>query len=83
MSQEGKLNAEEKIEIIRKYQRGEISIAQAARDAGVGTTTIHRWIARYKAEGGGRIFTISEEPSLSVGTKVKGSAGVPIWGRAV
>ena len=39
MSQKSKLNAEEKVEIIRKYQQGEISLVQAARDAGVGTTT--------------------------------------------
>ena len=51
MSQKSKLNTEEKVEIIRKYQQGEISLVQAARDAGVGTTTIYRWSARYEAEG--------------------------------
>ena len=51
MSQKSKLNAEEKVEIIRKYQQGEISLVQAARDAGVGTTTIYRWSARYEVEG--------------------------------
>ena len=51
MSQKGKLNTEEKVEIIKKYQQGEISLVQAARDAGVGTTTIYRWSARYEAEG--------------------------------
>lgn len=40
MSQKRKLNAEEKVEIVRKYQQGKISLVQAARDAGVGTTTI-------------------------------------------
>ena len=51
MSQKGKLNTEEKVEIIKKYRQGEISLVQAARDAGVGTTTIYRWSARYEAEG--------------------------------
>ena len=51
MSQKSKLNAEEKVEIIRKYQQGKISLVQAARDAGVGTTTIYRWSARYEVEG--------------------------------
>ena len=51
MLQKGKLNAEEKVEIVRRYQQGEISLVQAARYAGVGTTTIYRWSARYEAEG--------------------------------
>ena len=50
MSQKGKLNTEEKVEIIKKYRQGEISLVQAARDAGVGTTTIYRWSARYETE---------------------------------
>ncbi|WP_417018635.1 helix-turn-helix domain-containing protein, partial [Anaerotignum sp.] len=51
MSQKNKLNVEEKAEIIRKYQQGEISLSQAARYAEVGLTTIYRWSARYEAEG--------------------------------
>ena len=39
MPQKSKLSAEEKVEAVRKYQRGEISLVQAARDAGVGRTT--------------------------------------------
>ena len=31
MSQKSKLNAEEKVEIIRKYQQGEISLVQASK----------------------------------------------------
>ena len=37
MSQKSKLSTEEKVEIIKKYQQREISLVQAARDAGVGT----------------------------------------------
>ena len=51
MSQKSKLCVEEKAEIIRKYQQGEISLSQAARYAEVGLTTIYRWSARYEAEG--------------------------------
>lgn len=51
MPQKGKLNAEEKVGIVRRYQQGEMSLVQAARYAGVGTTTIYRWSARYEAEG--------------------------------
>lgn len=64
MSQKSKLNTEEKVEIIRKYQQGEISLVQAARDAGVGTTTIYRWSARYEAEGAGSIGEISKRYKL-------------------
>ena len=78
MSQKGKLNTEEKVEIIKKYRQGEISLVQAARDAGVGTTTIYRWSARYEAEGAA-IFTISKKSGLSARTKVKGGAGIFIW----
>ena len=49
MPQKEKLNAEEKVKIVRMYQRGEISLLQAAQYAGVGKTTINRWITRYKA----------------------------------
>ena len=78
MPQKSKLNAEEKVEIIRKYQQGEISLAQAAREASVETATIYRWSTRYEAEGGRRLFIISEEPRLSIRTKVKGGTGIPV-----
>ncbi len=51
MSQKGKVKVEEKIKIVRMYESGGISLNQAAQQAGVGRTTIQRWIARYKAEG--------------------------------
>lgn len=35
MPQKEKLNAEEKVKIVRMYQRGEISLLQAAQYAGV------------------------------------------------
>ena len=60
MPQKSKLNAEEKVEIIRKYQQGEISLAQAAREARVETATIYRWSTRYEAEGAGGFLSYQE-----------------------
>ncbi len=51
MPQKGRIKAEEKIRIVRIYESGGVSLNQAAQQAGVGSTTIRRWIARYKAEG--------------------------------
>lgn len=51
MPQKGKISAEEKIEIVQKCQGGEVSIAQASQQAGVGKTAIRIWMAQYKAEG--------------------------------
>ena len=78
MSQKGKLNTEKKVEIIKKYQQGEISLVQAARDAGVGTTTIYRWSARYEAEGAAGFLPYQKNTSLSARTKIKGGAGILI-----
>lgn len=51
MSKNRELKPEEKVEIVRKWQAGEISINAAGRSAGVNPKTIRRWITRYKAEG--------------------------------
>lgn len=71
MPQKSKLNAEEKVEIIRKYQQGEISLVQAARDAGVGTTTIYRWSARYEAEGLDGFLPYEQNRVYAPGLKLK------------
>ena len=51
MSRQGKGNPEKKIEIVKRYLRGEVSQRQAAEIAGVGQATIRRWIRRYEGEG--------------------------------
>lgn len=51
MPRQEKLKAEEKVKIVRMYQKGEISLPEAAQYAGVEKRTIHRWIAQYEAEG--------------------------------
>lgn len=43
--------AEEKVSIVGRILKSEISIRAASREAGVGRETIRRWMARYEAEG--------------------------------
>lgn len=51
MSEKGKISPEEKIEIVRRCLRNEISISAASREVFVNKTTILLWIAQYETEG--------------------------------
>ncbi len=51
MSRNKRLGSEEKVNIVRKWKAGEISIRAASQEAGAALETIRRWIARYEAEG--------------------------------
>ena len=51
MPQKEKADFTAKAALVRRYIAGEISVTAAAREAGVARITIHRWIARYEAEG--------------------------------
>ncbi len=51
MGNKQKISPREKAKLLRRVHRGEISRAQAAREARVGKTTILRWLARYEVEG--------------------------------
>ena len=51
MSQNKKLEAEEKVKIIQAQLRGEYSIKEAFQRAGVSRTTFRGWEAIYEAEG--------------------------------
>lgn len=51
MSQKQKISAEEKVELVRQYIHGEISICGAAEKFGVGRMTVSRWISAYEADG--------------------------------
>ena len=51
MSKARKIKPEEKVNIVRKWQAGEISVSAASEEAGVDWKTIRSWIARYEAEG--------------------------------
>ncbi len=76
----GKLNTEEKVEIIKKYRQGEISLVQAARDAGVGTTTIYRWSARYETEGAAGFLPYRKNRVYPPELKLKAVFGILIRG---
>lgn len=51
MGRRSNFNKEEKINIVKSYLSGELSIGKKARDIGVSTTTIRRWISRYESIG--------------------------------
>ena len=51
MPQEQKLKPEEKVEIVRRYLKGEIGINEASRKMSVNKETIRQWIANYEVEG--------------------------------
>ena len=51
MSKNRKLKAEEKVDIVRRWQAGEMSIHAASQRAGVDRETLCRWITRYETEG--------------------------------
>lgn len=78
MPQKSKLNVEEKVEIIRKYQQGEISLAQAAREASVETATIYRWSTRYEAEGAGGFLSYQKNRVYPSELKLKAVQEYPI-----
>ena len=51
MSRKLKVPAEEKIKLVEKYLRGEISLNEAAGIAGVLHSTVEGWVTEYKGEG--------------------------------
>lgn len=51
MPQKEKLKVQEKIDLIRRCQTGELGKTEASRIAGVALKTIYHWLARYEAEG--------------------------------
>ena len=51
MSGQQKLEAEEKVKIIREYLSGKIGMCEATRRGGVNKTTMAQWVRNYKADG--------------------------------
>ncbi len=51
MSKSKGIKAEKKVDIVRRWQTGEISIYAASQEVGVNPETIRRWITRYESEG--------------------------------
>ena len=58
MSIKGKLSPEGKVEIVQRCMAGELGVSAAGRLAGVDKKTVHRWIARYEAEGVEGLFPL-------------------------
>lgn len=46
-----KVPAEEKIEIVKRHERGELSLTEAARICRVDKESVHSWIVKYRSEG--------------------------------
>jgi len=51
MPHKGKIPAEEKVRLIERYLKGKIGFNEAQEIVGIGSTTLRRWISRYKTEG--------------------------------
>ena len=51
MPRKQKLSTEEKVRLVLQCLAGELSIRGAAQEAGVGATSVHRWILAYESEG--------------------------------
>ena len=51
MPHKEKLKVQEKIDLIRRCQTGELGKTEASRIAGVDLKTIYHWLARYESEG--------------------------------
>jgi transposase-like protein len=51
MPHKGKIPAEEKVRIVEGYLNGKIGFNEACEIVGIGSTTLQRWISRYKTEG--------------------------------
>ena len=51
-----KLEAEEKVILVRKFIRGEISCTEAARQADVDFATMETWVRQYETEGSEAFF---------------------------
>ena len=51
MPQKGKISPEEKVDIVRRYLRGEVSQREAAALVGVAWRTLRDWLRIYQSEG--------------------------------
>ena len=71
MPQKQKLSPEEKIELVRRCQYGDMSVNAASKLAGVSLKTMQGWVARYESEGTAGFFTQEKNrvysPELKLG----------------
>jgi len=71
MPHKQKISPEEKVRLVHQCQAGELSVSEATRIAGVGETSVRRWIARYKAEGAAGFLSPERNRVYGVETKVE------------
>jgi len=70
MPHKGKISAEEKLRIVEEYLSGKVGLTEAYRRAGVGRTTLGRWVSRYKTEGPTGFLPQERNRSYSKETKL-------------
>lgn len=70
MLQKGKITAEEKLRIVEEYLSGKIGLTESYRRAGVGRTTLGRWVSRYKTEGSAGFLPQEQNRRYSKETKL-------------
>ena len=51
MPQKQKLKMEKKVKIVKRYLAGEVSMSEAATEAGVDWKTLQKWVMQYELEG--------------------------------
>ena len=69
MSQKGKLSAEEKMQVVEMYLRGEVGSTEAGRIAGVDAATIRQWVSQYKTDGPTGLLRQKRNRTYSIETK--------------
>jgi len=70
MPHKGKASAEEKLRIVEDYLSGKVGLTEAYGRAGVGKTTLRRWVSRYRTEGATGFIPQERNRSYSKDTKL-------------
>ena len=66
-----KMTAEEKVKIVKLVKSGKLSQRAAARQIGVSTATVQRWISKYDSEGSLAFAAYEHNRSYSSETKLQ------------
>ena len=69
MPHKQKLSPEEKVNLVRRCQAGELGVREAGRLAGVDNKSVRQWIAQYEAEGSAAF--LSQEKNRVYSPEVK------------
>jgi transposase len=64
MRERRKFTNEFKLEAVGLAERGDVAVAQVARDLDLNETTLHRWIGLYGKRAGGQRITPEEHEEL-------------------